>query len=98
MEDPRRYRSSGELAVICILEQTDVSVEQYLIRVSVRCPESAQNFVPAYKHVSRIGVATEPWGTRTLAHELLEFRGFSDPAIGMVDARIELRPPSSVAW
>jgi len=68
----------------------------YLIRVSVRCPESALNFVPAYKHVSRIGVATEPWGTRT--HELLEFRGFSDPAIGMVDTRIELRPPSSVAW
>ncbi|KAI0306758.1 hypothetical protein B0F90DRAFT_1808376 [Multifurca ochricompacta] len=34
----------------------------YLIRVTIRCPEGAGNFVPTYKHVSRIGLASEPWG------------------------------------
>jgi hypothetical protein len=69
---------------------------QYLIRVLVRCPGGAANFVPTYRHVSRIGVSSEPWGTRE--HELRQFGGFSAPAIGLSDPRLELRPPSSVAW
>ncbi|KAH9998132.1 hypothetical protein BJV74DRAFT_768046 [Russula compacta] len=68
----------------------------YLIQVTVRGPESALNFVPTYKHVSRIGVASEPWGTRDRG--LLGFGGFSYPAIGMADARLERRPSSNVAW
>jgi len=65
----------------------------YLIRVSIRCPEGAINFVPTYEHASRVQVASERWGTRQL-----EFGAVSWPAIGMVSARLEQRPVSSVAW
>jgi hypothetical protein len=78
-----------------ILKRTDfVLIEQYLIRVSVSCPDSAVNFVPTYKHASRIGVATETWAP----HErgLLGFGGFSDPAIGMSDERLEAQRELSV--
>jgi hypothetical protein len=71
-------------------------VEQYLIMVSVQCPESALNFLPTYKHVSRIGVASEPWGTRERG--LLGFGGFSDPAVEMGDERLQQRRPSSIHW
>lgn len=64
--------------------------------MSVRCPGGAANFVPTYHHVSRIGVASETWGTRE--RELLMFGGFSAPAVGMSDLRLELRPASSVPW
>jgi hypothetical protein len=69
-------------------------IKQYLIRVTVSCPDSALNFVPTYKHASRIGVATEPW----TPHErgLLGFGGFSDPAMGMRDERLEARRASNV--
>jgi len=71
-------------------------VEMYLIRVSIRCPKGALNFVPTYEHVSRVLVASEPWATRE--RELLEFGVVSSPAIGMANARLEQRPVSSVAW
>ena len=71
-------------------------MEQYLIRVSVRCLDCALSFVPTYKHVSRVGVASEPWVTRERG--LLGFGGFSDPALETVDERLELRRPSSVNW
>lgn len=74
----------------------DVIEVAYVIRVSVCCPEGGSNFVPTYKHTSRIGVATEPWGVHDRG--LLGFGGFSAPAVGMSDARLELRRPSSVAW
>jgi hypothetical protein len=47
-----------------------------------------------YNHASRIGVATETWAL----HErgLLGFGGFSDPAIGMSDERLEGKRASSV--
>jgi hypothetical protein len=69
-------------------------IKQYLIRVTVSCPDSALNFVPTYKHASRIGVATEPW----TPHErgLLGFVGFSYPAMGMRDERLEARRASNV--
>jgi hypothetical protein len=69
----------------------------YLIRVSIRCPEGAVNFVPTYEHTSRVQVASERWGTRR-ERELLELDAFSSPAIGMATARLEQRPVSSVAW
>jgi len=75
---------------------TDILEMHYLIRVSVRLKEGAANFVPTYQHVSRIGVASEAWGTRE--RELLRFGGFSAPAIGMSDPRLELRPATSVPW
>jgi len=68
----------------------------YLIRVSVRCPDSTLKFVPTYRNVSRIGVATEPWGVREGG--LLGFGGFSDPALEIGDERLQLRRPSSVQW
>jgi hypothetical protein len=74
----------------------DSLVGQYLIRVSVRCPDSTLKFVPTYRHVSRIGVATEPWGVREGG--LLGFGGFSDPALEIGDERLQLRRPSSVQW
>jgi hypothetical protein len=61
----------------------------------VRSPEGVMNFVPNYRHVSRVGVATEAWGTRE--RELRQFGGFSTPAIGMSDPRLELRSVSSMA-
>jgi hypothetical protein len=63
-------------------------MEQYLIRVSVSCPDNSINYLPRYNHASRIGVATEP---APREHGLLGFGGFSDPAIGigMRDERLE---------
>ncbi|KAH9079218.1 hypothetical protein EDB83DRAFT_2341445 [Lactarius deliciosus] len=75
---------------------TNVLEMVYLIRVSIRRPEGAVNFVPAYEHVSRVHVASEAWGTRE--RELHELGNVSSPAIGMANARIEQRPVSSVAW
>ncbi|KAN0124054.1 hypothetical protein V8E52_002544 [Russula decolorans] len=66
----------------------------YLIRVSVSCADSALNFVPTYKHASRIGVATETWALRERG--LLGFGGFSNPAIGMSDERLERKRVSNV--
>ena len=62
------------------------------------CPDSAVNFVPTYKHASRIGVATETWVLRERG--LLGFGGFSDPAIGMSDERLEAKRVLSenVGW
>jgi len=72
---------------------TEVVEVAYLIRVSVSCSLS---FVPTYKHVLGIEVTTEPWGTRERG--LLAFGGFSDPAIGMGDERLQSRRPSTVRW
>lgn len=58
------------------------------------CPDSAFNFVPTYKHASRIGVATETWVFRERG--LLGFGGFSDPAIGMSDKILEGKRASNV--
>lgn len=66
----------------------------YLIRVTVSCPDSALNFVPTYKHASRIGIATETWDLRERG--LLGFGGFSNPAIGMSDERLEGQRVSNV--
>ena len=52
------------------------------------------NFLPTYKHASRIGVATDTWTPRERG--LLGFGGFSDPAIGMSDERLEIRRVSNV--
>lgn len=62
------------------------------------CPDSAVNFVPTYKHASRIGVATETWVLRERG--LLGFGGFSDPAIGMSDESLERKRASNanVGW
>jgi len=68
----------------------------YLIRVSIRCPEGAINFVPTYEHASHVQVASERWGTRQRG--LLEFNAVSSPAIGMASARLEQKPVSSVTW
>ncbi|KAF8275227.1 hypothetical protein EI94DRAFT_1560422 [Lactarius quietus] len=75
---------------------TDLLEMVYLIRVSIRCPDGAFNFVPTYEHASRVPVASESWGTRE--RELLEFGAVSSPAIGMADVRLDQRPVSSVAW
>ncbi|KAH9060059.1 hypothetical protein EDB87DRAFT_1618339 [Lactarius vividus] len=75
---------------------TDILEMVYLIRVSIRCPEGAVNFVPTYEHTSRVQVASEAWGTRE--RELHELGNISSPAIGMANARLEQRPVSSVAW
>jgi len=72
---------------------TDLLELVYLIRVSMRCPEGAFNFVPTYEHASRVSVASEPWGTQHI-----EFRTVSYPAMGMADARLDQKPASSVAW
>ena len=58
------------------------------------CPDSALNFVPTYKHASRIGVATETWAFRERG--LLGFGGFSDPAIGMSYENLEAQRVSDV--
>lgn len=78
------------------LDRLKSFVEQYLIRVSVRCPDCAVHFLPTYNHVSRIGVASESWGARERG--LLAFGGFSDPALETADERLQLRRPSSVNW
>ena len=67
-----------------------------MIRVSVRCSDCALSFLPTYNHTSRIGVASESWSTREGG--LLAFGGFSDPALGTADERLQLRRPSSVDW
>jgi len=85
--EPRREQT---WAIAGVIEVT------YLIRASVRCPDCALNSVPTYKHVSRVGVASEPWGTH--ARGLLGFDGFSDPALETADERLQLRRPSSVDW
>ena len=94
MGDRRRHQSDSEWSILPVLKLTDWVIEQYLIRVSVSCPDSAINFVPTYKHASRIGVATERWAF----HErgLLGFGGFSNPAVGMRDERLEIRRVSNV--
>lgn len=91
IDDEIRVTVSG---LICLFSSRLTLIEQYLIRVSVSCPDSAINFVPTYKHASRIGVATERWAV----HErgLLGFGGFSDPAVGMRDERLEVRRVSNV--
>ncbi|KAH9966450.1 hypothetical protein BC827DRAFT_1125085 [Russula dissimulans] len=74
----------------------DVIEVNYLIQVSVHSPESGFAFLPTYNHVSRIGIVTEPWSFR--GRGLLGFGGFSDPALGMVDPRLERRSPSRLSW
>ncbi|KAI0273823.1 hypothetical protein BC834DRAFT_231787 [Gloeopeniophorella convolvens] len=75
---------------------TGVAEVAYFIRVAIACPKGTVNFIPTYKHIARIQVSSEPWGTRE--RELLQFGGVSAPAIRMGHARSELRPVSSVAW
>lgn len=66
----------------------------YLIRVSVSSPEGGYNFVPTYKHASQIGVATETWAPRERG--LLGFGGFSEPALGIRDEKLEGKRASNV--
>ncbi|KAI9452324.1 hypothetical protein F5148DRAFT_1236571 [Russula earlei] len=75
----------------------DVMEVAVSLRSAVRFVKPTDRSVEQYKHLSRIAVATEPMGGAR-DRGLLGFGGFSDPAIGMSDERLEQRPPSSVAW